>query len=120
MSNDSIRFDDGDAYERFMGRWSRLAGDVFLDWLNLPLLTTLSDSAQRRPRPDRQAAPLDFKSLDGIDCVNVVVYHVALMPNVFNIAAVTSCSLPQRAMSAFSPRMSLGVSGLRYPFAPVP
>ena len=36
MSNDSIRFDDGDAYERFMGRWSRLAGDVFLDWLNLP------------------------------------------------------------------------------------
>jgi ubiquinone/menaquinone biosynthesis C-methylase UbiE/predicted DNA-binding protein (MmcQ/YjbR family) len=28
-----IRFDDGAAYEEFMGRWSRLAGDVFLDWL---------------------------------------------------------------------------------------
>lgn len=28
-----IRFDDGAAYERMMGVWSRLAGDVFLDWL---------------------------------------------------------------------------------------
>jgi SAM-dependent methyltransferase len=27
------RFDDGAAYERFMGRWSRAAGAVFLDWL---------------------------------------------------------------------------------------
>ena len=29
----AIRFDDGDAYERFMGRWSRAAGVLFLDWL---------------------------------------------------------------------------------------
>jgi SAM-dependent methyltransferase len=28
-----IRFNDGAAYERMMGAWSRLAGDVFLDWL---------------------------------------------------------------------------------------
>ena len=28
-----IRFDDGAAYERYMGTWSRLAGDAFLDWL---------------------------------------------------------------------------------------
>jgi SAM-dependent methyltransferase len=28
-----IRFDDGESYERGMGMWSRLAGDVFLDWL---------------------------------------------------------------------------------------
>jgi SAM-dependent methyltransferase len=28
-----IRFDDGASYEDLMGRWSRLAGDVFLDWL---------------------------------------------------------------------------------------
>jgi ubiquinone/menaquinone biosynthesis C-methylase UbiE len=28
-----IRFDDGDAYERMMGVWSRFAGDQFLDWL---------------------------------------------------------------------------------------
>ena len=28
-----IRFDDGAAYERYMGVWSRLAGTQFLDWL---------------------------------------------------------------------------------------
>jgi SAM-dependent methyltransferase len=33
MSQSTIRFDDGAAYERGMGVWSRLAGDVFLDWL---------------------------------------------------------------------------------------
>jgi SAM-dependent methyltransferase len=30
---DHIRFDDGAAYERYMGEWSRLAGETFLDWL---------------------------------------------------------------------------------------
>src|SRR5262249_16441389 len=29
-------FDDGKAYERMMGRWSRLAGDKFLDWVAAP------------------------------------------------------------------------------------
>jgi len=33
MSDQPIRFDDGAAYDRFMGHWSRLAGDQFLDWL---------------------------------------------------------------------------------------
>ena len=33
MSESPIRFDDGAAYERMMGVWSRLAGEVFLDWL---------------------------------------------------------------------------------------
>ena len=33
MAEQQIRFDDGDAYERSMGVWSRLAGEVFLDWL---------------------------------------------------------------------------------------
>lgn len=28
-----ILFNDGAAYERYMGVWSRLAGEVFLDWL---------------------------------------------------------------------------------------
>jgi len=33
MSDQAIRFDDGAAYEEMMGVWSRLAGDIFLDWL---------------------------------------------------------------------------------------
>lgn len=32
MTN-QIRFDDGTAYERYMGKWSQLAGETFLDWL---------------------------------------------------------------------------------------
>ena len=34
MADTQIRFDDGAAYEEFMGRWSLLAGDAFLDWLS--------------------------------------------------------------------------------------
>src|SRR5258707_14760287 len=33
MAEPQIRFDDGAAYERMMGQWSRLAGEIFLDWL---------------------------------------------------------------------------------------
>jgi len=34
MAEVPIRFDDGIAYERMMGVWSRLVGDIFLDWLD--------------------------------------------------------------------------------------
>jgi SAM-dependent methyltransferase len=33
MAHQAIRFDDGAAYERYMGKWSQLAGEIFLDWL---------------------------------------------------------------------------------------
>ncbi len=33
MAEGTIQFDDGAAYERTMGAWSRIVGDVFLDWL---------------------------------------------------------------------------------------
>ena len=33
MATETITFDDGDAYEDFMGKWSLLAGHAFLDWL---------------------------------------------------------------------------------------
>jgi len=33
MAEQTVRFVDGDAYERGMGPWSRLAGQIFLDWL---------------------------------------------------------------------------------------
>ena len=31
MVEPQIRFEDGAGYERMMGVWSRLAGDVFID-----------------------------------------------------------------------------------------
>jgi SAM-dependent methyltransferase len=36
MTEIAKRFDDGAAYERGMGVWSRSAGEIFLDWLALP------------------------------------------------------------------------------------
>ena len=33
MATNQIRFEDGAAYERYMGEWSRLAGEAFLDWV---------------------------------------------------------------------------------------
>lgn len=36
MTEPQIRFDDGAAYEDFMGKWSQLAGDTFLHWLAPP------------------------------------------------------------------------------------
>src|ERR1700704_4884117 len=33
MAEQQFRYDDGAAYERMMGTWSRFAGEVFLDWL---------------------------------------------------------------------------------------
>lgn len=35
MSDASISFTDGKAYERMMGRWSRVVGDRFLGWLDV-------------------------------------------------------------------------------------
>ncbi len=36
MAEQQIRFDDGAAYERMMGVWSRMAGEIFLDWVAPP------------------------------------------------------------------------------------
>src|SRR5690242_15056406 len=36
MSEAPNLFGDGKAYERLMGRWSRLVGEKFLDWLDAP------------------------------------------------------------------------------------
>ncbi len=36
MAEAKSHFTDGEAYERQMGRWSRVAGEAFLDWLSLP------------------------------------------------------------------------------------
>ncbi len=36
MAEANSYFTDGEAYELVMGRWSRVAGEIFLDWLSLP------------------------------------------------------------------------------------
>jgi ubiquinone/menaquinone biosynthesis C-methylase UbiE len=36
MPEIKVAFDNADAYERYMGRWSRAVGEKFLAWLDLP------------------------------------------------------------------------------------
>jgi precorrin-6B methylase 2 len=36
MTDAGAMFSDGKVYERMMGRWSKLVGRVFLEWLNAP------------------------------------------------------------------------------------
>jgi len=35
MTEQKVRFDDGESYEQMMGIWSRSVGEIFLDWLAL-------------------------------------------------------------------------------------
>jgi len=37
MTEPGQMFSDGKTYERMMGRWSKLAGATFLDWLDAPV-----------------------------------------------------------------------------------
>jgi ubiquinone/menaquinone biosynthesis C-methylase UbiE len=43
MEDSDKFFTDGEAYERLMGRWSRLLAQLFLDWLNAPKNLTWLD-----------------------------------------------------------------------------
>jgi ubiquinone/menaquinone biosynthesis C-methylase UbiE len=36
-ANLTVSWNDAQAYERFMGQWSRVGGRIFLDWLGLPV-----------------------------------------------------------------------------------
>jgi ubiquinone/menaquinone biosynthesis C-methylase UbiE len=38
-----LSFDDSEAYERFMGRWSRAVGAMFLEWLQPPAVASWLD-----------------------------------------------------------------------------
>ena len=36
MAETRVAFDDADAYDRYMGRWSRAVGEKFLAWIDPP------------------------------------------------------------------------------------
>jgi SAM-dependent methyltransferase len=68
MAEHQIRFVDGAAYERMMGAWSRIAGEVFLDWLapavGLRWLDVGCGSGAFTELVSQRCAP---SSVDGID-----------------------------------------------------
>lgn len=68
MAQGPIRFDDGAAYDRGMGSWSRLAGQVFLDWLGpasgLRWLDVGCGSGAFIELLVQQCAPADLQGID--------------------------------------------------------
>ena len=68
MAQEEIRFDDGAAYEDFMGKWSLLAGNAFLDWLGAaPGLRWLDVGCGNGAFTELLAQRCAPASLDGID-----------------------------------------------------
>jgi SAM-dependent methyltransferase len=65
---DQIRFDDGAAYERYMGKWSELVGEAFLDWLaprpGLRWLDVGCGSGAFTERLIARCAPLSVQGID--------------------------------------------------------
>lgn len=81
MSDTPFRFDDGVAYERQMGRWSRLAGEVFLDWLALPPgLAWLDIGCGNGAFTEVVAARCAPASLDAIDPSAAQLDHARAQP----------------------------------------
>ena len=68
MADPQIRFDDGAGYERYMGAWSRLAGEIFLDWLaREPGLRWLDVGCGNGAFTERLVERCAPASVDGID-----------------------------------------------------
>ncbi len=76
-----IRFDDGAAYERYMGKWSQLAGERFLDWLtpepHLRWLDVGCGNGAFTEMLVRQCAPA---SVDGIDPSEAQLAYARMRP----------------------------------------
>jgi SAM-dependent methyltransferase len=68
MGTNEIKFTDGAAYERYMGLWSRMVGDAFLDWIKpKPGLRWLDVGCGNGAFTERLAEACAPASLAGID-----------------------------------------------------
>lgn len=76
-----IRFDNGAAYERFMGQWSQRVGGAFLDWLAVPAQQRWLDvgcgNGAFTELIVARAAP---SALDGIDPSEAVLDYARARP----------------------------------------
>ena len=68
MAQQPIRFDDGAAYDRGMGVWSQLVGQVFLDWLapitGLRWIDIGCGSGAFTELLARRSAPVEIQGID--------------------------------------------------------
>jgi SAM-dependent methyltransferase len=85
MTKSEIRFDNGAAYERYMGRWSQLVGDAFLDWLEpRPRLRWLDVGCGNGAFTRMLATRCAPASLDGIDPAESMLAFARAVPELNN------------------------------------
>lgn len=76
-----IRFDDGAAYERYMGQWSQLIGSAFLDWLApAPNLRWLDVGCGNGAFTEMIAARCAPSAITGIDPSEAVLDYARTRP----------------------------------------
>ena len=75
MAQQPIRFDDGAAYDRGMGVWSQLVGQVFLDWLapitGLRWIDIGCGSGAFTELLARRSAPVELQGIDPLGTARV-------------------------------------------------
>jgi len=94
MAEIQIRYDDGLAYERMMGTWSRAAGEIFLDWL----------------APSRRLRWIDVGRGSGAFTELLVERPLALERGYNNLRQQSALPTMSRALSVTSSDACLGLS----------
>lgn len=85
MPTSEIRFTDGAAYERYMGVWSRLVGDIFLDWIAPePGLRWLDVGCGNGAFTERIVSRCAPASVDGIDPSEEQLAYARALPSLRN------------------------------------
>jgi SAM-dependent methyltransferase len=76
-----IRFDDGAAYERYMGKWSQIAGATFLEWLRpAPRLRWLDVGCGNGAFTELVVQRCAPARMDGIDPSDAQLTHARSRP----------------------------------------
>lgn len=105
MSSTQIRFDDGAAYERYMGTWSRLAGEQFLNWLApAPALRWLDIGCGNGAFTEMLAERCAPAALHGIDPSDAQLAHARTRPRLrdaqFHLGDAMSLPFPDKTFDA--------------------
>jgi len=113
---ETMKFADGEGYERFMGQWSRAAGRLFLDWLALPQGLKWLDVGCRTgaftETIEQKCAPAEIVGIDPAET------HVAYAQSRYGTPGMRFEVVDARALGFVNDRFDIAVSALVLNFIP--